>query len=119
MDEARRSLLVNLVETYLQLSDTEEREFGALLAQPDLEEVREMLTIYEERGIAKGRAEGLLSAKRDLVLRAARLKFGPLPEAVEARVAALAREEELNACHDRVILAATLEETGLLPLAEL
>jgi hypothetical protein len=117
VDEARRSLLVNVIETYLELSDTESEEFRELIGREDLEDVREMLTVYEERGIARGRVEGTLSAKRELVLRAARLKFGPLPEAVEARVAALAREEELNACHDRVILAATLAETGLLPPA--
>lgn len=110
-------LLVNLVETYLELSDTEEREFEELVGREELAEVREMLTVYEERGYRRGREEGreegVVGGKQDWLLRTLRLKFGALPAAVEARVAALTSEAELDACLERVLRAVSPEETGL------
>lgn len=97
---------MNIVETYLELSDTDQQEFLQIVQREELAEVRRMMTIYEQRGMLEGQRRSLL--------RAVRLKFGEPPEAVEARIRALGTEAELDACLDRVMLASTLQETGLL-----
>jgi hypothetical protein len=64
-----------------------------------------MLTIYEERGIIKG--------KRNMLLRQMRKKFGELPEAVVMRLQAIQADEELDQILDRVLEAHSLAEIGL------
>jgi hypothetical protein len=81
--------------------------FLRLLGQQELQGVTEMLTVYEERGILKG--------KRDALLMQLRIKFGDLPEAVVARVQTLDTEAVLDVLLERVLRAATLEDMGLEP----
>ncbi len=64
-----------------------------------------MLTVYEERGILRG--------KRDTLLRLLRRKFGELPESVLARVQAIQTEAELDRLSERILDAGSLEEMGL------
>ncbi|MGH8066228.1 MAG: Rpn family recombination-promoting nuclease/putative transposase [Candidatus Entotheonellia bacterium] len=105
VDEARKSLLINIIETYMRLSETEDEEFRRLIRQEELQEVTQMLTIYEERGIIKG--------KRDALLKQLRFKFGDVPEAVAAKVQAIDTEAELDALLERVLQANTLADMGL------
>jgi len=70
-----------------------------------LQGVTEILTIYEERGIIKG--------KRDALLIQLRIKFGDLPEAVVARVQTIDTEAALDALLERVLRATTLGDMGL------
>ena len=58
-NEARKFLLVNVIEKYLPLQGIEAEEFERLTAQPEAQGVREMISIYEERGIEKGIARGI------------------------------------------------------------
>ena len=58
-NEARKFLLVNLIEKYLPLQGAEAEEFERLTAQPEAQEVHEMISIYEERGIEKGIERGI------------------------------------------------------------
>jgi predicted transposase/invertase (TIGR01784 family) len=63
VDPARRNLLIEFVETYMPLSPAEQARFGRLVTENrKYREVREMVTVYEKRGIQKGlekgRAEG-------------------------------------------------------------
>lgn len=108
VDEARKSLLLNLIETYLPLNEREKVEFEQQAAQTALE-VREMLTIYEERGIEKGIVQGL----QRRVLKELTRKFGTLPAETVAYVRATQTEAEVDALLDRVEVAASLEELGL------
>lgn len=64
-----------------------------------------MLTIYEERGILKG--------KRDLLLKLLRRKFGDLPEAMAAKIQGIEDEAELDGLGERVLSARTIEDMGL------
>jgi hypothetical protein len=64
-----------------------------------------MLTVYEERGILRG--------KRDTLLRLLRRKFGDLPESVAAKVQAIQTEAELDRLSERILDAGSLEEMGL------
>jgi len=109
VDEARKSLLVNVIETYLPLSATEALQFEALMGQEQAEEAREMLTIYEERGIIKG----ILRGKRDMLLRQLRRRFGDLPEHLEARVRSIEAPDELDDLLDRFVDARSLDEMRL------
>lgn len=125
VDEARRSLLINIIETYLTLDAEEEAEFRRLVAQPEFEEVKQMITVYEQRGIeqgivqgveqgiAQGVGQGIVRGKRDTLLRQLRRKFGELPESLVARVEAVETEVELDTLLDQVLTAASPNEMRL------
>jgi hypothetical protein len=105
LDEARKALLLNIIETYLKLSETEEEEFRRMISQEESQEVRQVLTVYEERGIIKG--------QRKSVLQLLRLRFGDLPENVVAKIQAIEDATELDALLERAVKANSLEEMGL------
>ena len=109
LDEARKALLPNVIETYLKLNEAEEEEFRRIIRQEEMGEVRQLLTVYEERGIMKGIVQG----KRDSLMRLLRLKFGNLPENVVSKIQAIEDEAELNALVERVLTADSLKEMGL------
>ena len=108
-NEARKFLLVNVIESYLPLAGPEAQEFERLTQQPEAQGVREMISIYEERGIEKGIAIG----ERNSLLKVLRRKFGELPQTVTAHIEAIASEEELDALFDRAFDADTLDDMGL------
>jgi hypothetical protein len=87
------------------LSETEEEEFRRLIRREESQEVTHMLTIYEERGIIKG--------KRDALLKLLRFKFADVPEAIAAKVQAIDMEAELDRLLQRVLQANTLTDMGL------
>ena len=64
-----------------------------------------MLTIYEERGIIKG--------KRHALLKQLRFKFGNVPKAVSAKVQVIDNEAELDTLLERMLQANTLVGMGL------
>jgi hypothetical protein len=121
LDEARKSLLVNVIESYLQLDEVEVVQFNELVASSDAEEVREMMTIYEERGIEKGILQGIeqgieqgiTRGKRELLLRQMRSKFGELPDKVVQKLEQLTDNDLLDELSVRLLMANTLEEMGL------
>jgi hypothetical protein len=65
---------------------------------------------FARRYVAQGKAEGRV----ELVLRQLELRFGPLTEAVQARVHN-AQDAQLDTVAERVLTAQTLEE-ALAPL---
>jgi hypothetical protein len=65
----------------------------------------QMLTVYEERGISKG--------KRDTLLKQLHFKLGDVPEAVAAKVQAIDTEADLDALLGRVLQANTLADMDL------
>ncbi len=133
LDDARRAVLTNIVETYLALDPAEQSEFERLLAEPAAAEVREMISIYEQRGIEqgiergieqgiergieqgieRGIEQGIAIGERRTLLRLLQLKFGDLPEAVRARIEALTDTAELDRLSDRILHASSLAEMGL------
>lgn len=104
VDEARKALLINIIETYVTLDTTEEDAFRRLLGQEQLQEVTQMLTVYEERGILMG--------KRDMLLKQLQFKFGALPEDIVAKVQALSTEAELDRLSERLLSAQDLADLG-------
>lgn len=60
VDPARRSLLVDFVETYMPLQTEEETQFVQLVREgKTYAEVKQMVTTYEKAGRKQGRAEGI------------------------------------------------------------
>ena len=105
VDEARKFLLINTVETYLTLDTSEEAEFQGLVTRPGTEEVREMISVYEERGIVKGLQRRLLKEMHR--------KFGELSPEVIAKVEATHSEREIDILLDKVEVAATIADMEL------
>lgn len=122
LNDARKFLLANIIETYLKLTPEEQERYEQMLQQPEAREVRQMISVYElrgreagreegrEEGLEAGREEGVLIGKRDILLRLLRLRFGAVPEAVEARIQSITSEEILDALADQVLTATALQD---------
>ena len=105
VDEARKSLLINWVMTYLELSDSEQQEFDALVqASPFVEEVRNVLT-YGGKMILQGKKEALVDQLR--------IKFGQLPPEIPQQVSAIDQIAEVDGLLREIITANSLEDMGL------
>jgi hypothetical protein len=110
VDEARRMLLANCVETYLPLEEEEEqREFEELVQQPGYQEVSQMRSVYEIAGEKRGTVIG----RQEAALLQLRRKFGTLPERVEARIRAMETADELDTLLGAILDAGSLEDLGL------
>jgi hypothetical protein len=64
---------------------------------------------FARRYIAEGKAEGRAEGRIEIILQQLTLRFGPLTEAVQARVRG-AQDAQLNILAARVLTAQTLEE---------
>ncbi|HEX7184562.1 MAG TPA: DUF4351 domain-containing protein [Thermoanaerobaculia bacterium] len=127
LNNLRRFLLVNCVETYLKLEGRDAAEFEALQASERGEDgtmrairmtwADEMKAIGREEGMVLGRQEGVALGKeegvRKTVLRLLRRRFGPLPDEVKRRVEAIRSIDRLNQIVDQILVARSLEEMGL------
>ncbi len=109
VDEARLTLLTNVVETYLKLNDVERASFDTLVATPDGKEVEMVVSVYEERGIEKGE----LRAERRTLLRQLEQKFGNVPDEIRSRIEAITVIAELDRLLDTVLIANSLNEMGI------
>ncbi len=99
-----RHMLLVALERYFVLTPEQRDRFERLVTRGDYEEVREVLTLTEERGMARGRQETLLDQLRE--------KFGDVPEEIEGVVRSLQSAQEIRPYLRRVLLANTLEEMG-------
>jgi hypothetical protein len=128
LDEARAFLLVNYIETYVQLSPEEAEEFAALGALESRRRVRVMPVTWAEKIEAKGRKEGLqeglkkgareereksLRTLRRAVLRQLEDRFGPLPAGIQDRVAEIPSVPRLVRLMERALRARSLGELKL------
>ena len=85
LDEARKFLLLNLIEKYFELAKAERKKLERELSRERYREVKEMQPTWAEKIEEKGRKEG----KRDALLQLLTSKFGPLPEETISRVRAV------------------------------
>jgi hypothetical protein len=98
-------LLVNCVETYIQLTDEEAAELEALRARKENREVQAMAMTWSEKLEAKGVREILLLQLAE--------RFGPLPEGARRQVEEISSLRRLTQIAKRVLTAHSLEEMGL------
>ncbi len=113
LDDAARFLLVNCIETYVQLDDTAREEYERLLVKEPTKEVAEMEMTWadtiEAKGLEKGRMEGMRSVIEGLLER----RFGELPPRSRRRLAAIDSADGLSDLAGRVLDARSLRELGL------
>ncbi len=125
MDEAKRSLLFNVVNQYIPLAQSEKFVLVRRMKQTESKEVIELLTEWEEeamkkgvsqgvsKGIIQGMEQGLTRGKRETLLRQMKRKFGDLPENVIICLQNVDKAEVLDELADRVLDAKSLEEMRL------
>lgn len=120
LGEERRLLLVNCVESYLELKPEEAAEYATLCAVQENREVRAMATSWADRLEAKGREEGLqkgmhegLRAMREVLLSQLEQRFGPLPETIRERVESISSLNRLTRLGRRVLTARSLASLRL------
>lgn len=116
LPDLQRFLLVNYVETYLQLSGRDAAEYERLAQRPENREVRAMEMTWADRMIQKGRLEGRAEAVENLrgvVLHLLEQRFGPLPARVRRRVERLRTLRSLRGIAEQVLVASSLHDLGL------
>jgi hypothetical protein len=129
LEEARQLLLVDLVETYFQLTAEQKERYRRLVSRKEYRDVQDVEMTWAERleekgrkkgqeeGREEGRHEGIeagrLQGKRESVLQVLKARFERVPKQVFARVEAMDSAEELDACLERIVKADSLKETGL------
>ena len=112
IDPARKSLLVEFVETYIPLAGTELTEFEHLIhSEQQYAEVEKMVTVYEQQGIENG--------KRNLLLQLLCKKFGELPSELSEQLSKISSAEQLDQLSLAVLDMESLAEfQTLLPRAK-
>ncbi len=136
LDEARRILLVDFVEAYLELNSDEAAEYARLYEVRENREVRTMATTWSERIAAQSREEGLqagrqvgrregrkegrqaglqegLQALKKILLGLLEQRFGPLSEATRERVEAISSLDRVTRLSERALTARSLASLRL------
>lgn len=113
LDEARVFLLLNIVETYLDLSEAEHAAYQALLATEGGAAVEILEETWADRKMREGReqgiVQGIVEGQRALLRRLVLTRFGTVPEQLEQRIAH-ADSAALEVLQDRVVVARDLDE---------
>ncbi len=91
VNPARRHLLIEFVETYMQLNRQEQKRFDKIInEQKEYQEAKKMITVYEKRGkqegLLEGKQEGLIEGKQDDLLLLMEKKFGKLSQSIKNKI---------------------------------
>jgi hypothetical protein len=113
LDDTRKFLLLNLIETHFELAHAERQKIEQLLSKERYREVKKMQLTWAEKIAEKARKEGLLEGKRVALLQLLTSKFGLLPEKTASRVRAIESLKSLDRYLDRVLVASSLADMGL------
>jgi hypothetical protein len=107
VDPARRSLLVEFVETYLPLAKDEQEQFDTIVKHDEqYVEVESMITVYEQKGIEKG----IEKAKQDALILLSKKKFGKVGAAHQRRIREIDSTERLDALLVALLDAESIED---------
>jgi hypothetical protein len=108
----RKEILVNWVETYVELSPEDAAEFRRLLELEENREVREMEMTWLGKAEAKGRAQGV-EVLRGVVLDLMDQRFGGVPAQVRQRVEAIDSLDTLARISKRILTVPSIDDLGL------
>jgi hypothetical protein len=131
-DEALKYLLVNVIETFFELSGEDAEEYKRLVSRKEYRAVQEVELTWAdkllergreeglergiekglEKGLVKGREEGVVEGMRRALLMQLTVKFGELPPEIKAKVDAMSIAD-LDSLVGRVLTSKTLNELGL------
>jgi hypothetical protein len=121
----RKQLLVDWVETYVQLTEDDARELQRLLDLEGNEEIKAMELTWlgqaeargMEKGIEKGRAQGTETATQQAVERMRRVvfrqieqRFGTVPAPVRQKIEETESLEPLATLAERVLVVASIDD---------
>jgi len=98
IDDARAFLLVNLIATYLPLSAREREELRVQLQQEGDPAMEATELTWADQIYLEGRVQGI----RKAIELQARARFGRVAPELEAKLAAMTREEDLAAFVERI-----------------
>jgi hypothetical protein len=90
LDDLRKFLLLNVIETYSKLSADERARLERLISRKEYRTVQEVKQTWSDRM----REEGIIEGKRETLLRQLTAKFGPLSPEVIAKVKAVSSGAE-------------------------
>lgn len=107
LDDARKALLVNVIESYFRLTATEAVRYGQLIPGKENRNMEDT-----ELSALSWASEIELKAKSDLLLKQLTKKFGPLADGTSEKVHAI-EYEEIDSYFERILTASSLEEMGL------
>ena len=123
VNPARESLLVDFIENYIKLNSKEQEEFDTLVKSDEVyEEVIKMMTVYEERGVNKGRqqgmqqgrqqglAEGEILDKQNILIRQMERKYGKLSVDEKKYIKSIRNPLLLNKALDEILFAESKED---------
>ena len=113
LDDLRKFLLLDVIETYSKLSEAERARFEKLVSRKEYRTMQEVKETWSDRMREKFLREGLIEGKCETLLRQLAVKFGPLSPEVIAKVKAVQSTAELDAYLDRFVAAESLEDVGL------
>ncbi|MEM1177441.1 MAG: DUF4351 domain-containing protein [Acidobacteriota bacterium] len=129
VNDAQQMLLLNAVETYLQLLPEDQLKYDRRVNEsPKGTEVLRMEMTWAEKlhqkghreGVALGRREGVALGHREgvesgrrMLLRLMASRFGTPSDPLKARIRSLSDLEEIERLSERVLEAETLAELGL------
>ncbi|MGL5831915.1 MAG: DUF4351 domain-containing protein [Waterburya sp.] len=112
LDPAKMQLISGFIDTYLNLSSDEEQIFQTQLNTMEIkqrEQIMEITTSWEQKGIFKGREEGRIEGQTDTILRQLNRKLGTLPEKISILIKSL-EPSQLDALTEDLLLFETLED---------
>lgn len=114
IDPARQNLLLDFVETYMPLDSQESVEFERIISSdPQYQEVKKMVNVYEQRGIEKGIEQGIEKGKKETLLLLLNKNFGPLSEAQQQAILQIDSMHRLNELLLSIMDANSLAELDL------
>lgn len=117
LSSAETLVLVNCVETYLELTPEETAAFARLQSLDTNGEVAAVQETWADRMRAEGMEKGLEKGKQDgarqLLVALLVQRFGELPGACRRRIAAIRSLDRLTGLAQQVLTARSLSELGL------
>lgn len=112
----RKQILVNWVETYVELIGQDAAEFRRLLELEGNEEVKAMELTWlgkaEARGMEMGIAQGVERMRR-VILRQMAQRFGTVPATVQRRVEEIDSFEPLAELAEKVLVVPSIDDLDL------
>lgn len=116
LDDALKHLLVNVIESFFELSGEDGERYRRLVSRKEYRAVQKVELTWADKLIEKGRKEGrkagVIEGKRETLLRQLSAKFGNLPREVAAKAEAMSAAE-LDSVLDRLLTARTWDDLNL------
>ncbi len=122
IDDARRYVLVKIVETYVELDEIEAARFAAEVKRESNKEIQGMVITWEDalaasknEGKTEGRSEGKAEAARNYIVRILQRRLSSVPSFVRTKLDAIDNVERLEEILDQAIVVSSADELVLEP----